>query len=228
MKKPNALVTIVLALTFSACADAGKKEKEAPPMTDEQKTLHSLGVLMSQNIKTFDLTPEEMAFVSKGLADGASGKVKPEDVQGDIPKLQDLERKRSEAVNAKLAKAGLDFRDKAATEAGATKTASGMVVKHTQQGTGASPGSTETVKVHYEGRLIDGTVFDSSKQRGEPAEFPLNGVIPCWTEGLQTMKVGGKAQLVCPPDIAYGAHGPRIPAQSTLVFDVELLDIVKK
>ena len=85
------------------------------------------------------------------------------------------------------------------------------------------------MKVHYEGRLIDGKVFDSSIARGEPATFPLNGVIACWTEGVQTMKVGGKAQLTCPANLAYGANGspPTIPPESTLVFDVELLEIVK-
>ena len=85
------------------------------------------------------------------------------------------------------------------------------------------------MKVHYEGRLIDGKVFDSSIARGEPAVFPLNGVIPCWTEGVQTMKVGGKAQLVLPAELAYGERGspPKIMPKSTLVFDVELLEIVK-
>jgi FKBP-type peptidyl-prolyl cis-trans isomerase FkpA len=83
--------------------------------------------------------------------------------------------------------------------------------------------------VHYEGKLVDGTVFDSSLRRGEPATFPLNGVIPCWTEGVQQIKVGGKARLVCPPETAYGERGspPRIPGGSTLVFEVELLDIAK-
>ena len=107
--------------------------------------------------------------------------------------------------------------------------ASGMLVKQTKEGSGAQPAATDQVKVHYEGRLIDGKVFDSSIARGEPATFPLNGVIPCWTEGVQTMKVGGKAQFICPANLAYGAQGspPTIPPQSTLVFDVELLDIVK-
>jgi len=112
---------------------------------------------------------------------------------------------------------------------GAMQTTSGMVIKQTKPGTGASPKAEDQVKVHYEGRLIDGNVFDSSIARGEPATFPLNQVIACWTEGVQTMKVGGKAQLVCPANLAYGDRGqpPNILPGATLVFDVELLDIVK-
>jgi FKBP-type peptidyl-prolyl cis-trans isomerase FkpA/FKBP-type peptidyl-prolyl cis-trans isomerase FklB len=96
-------------------------------------------------------------------------------------------------------------------------------------GKGAAPAAEDTVKVHYHGTLIDGTVFDSSVQRGEPATFRLNGVIKCWTEGVQRMKVGSKSRLVCPPQIAYGDRGapPRIKPGATLVFEVELLDIVK-
>src|SRR3954451_10445398 len=104
-----------------------------------------------------------------------------------------------------------------------------MVVKQTKEGTGAQPKATDQVKVHYEGRLIDGKVFDSSIQRGEPTTFPLNGVIPCWTEAVQLMKVGGKSKVVCPSELAYGERGapPQIPPGSTLIFEVQLLDIVK-
>ena len=109
-------------------------------------------------------------------------------------------------VAEKAAAAGVAFLDKASKEAGVTKTASGIVIKQTKAGTGATPAATDQVKVHYEGRLIDGKVFDSSIARGEPATFPLNGVIACWTEGVQTMKVGGKAQLICPANLAYGAQ----------------------
>jgi FKBP-type peptidyl-prolyl cis-trans isomerase FkpA len=228
MKTLNALVALLLALSISAC-NAKKEEKEQAPMTEEQKTLHSLGVLMSQNIKTFDLSPEEVKFVQQGLADGLSGKTKPEEVQDQFTKLQELERTRREAAGKKLAAAGTEYLEKAAKEQGATKTASGMVIKHTQVGTGESPKPDSDVKVHYEGRLIDGKVFDSSMKRGQPIDFKLSGVIPCWIEGVQTMKVGGKAQFVCPPNLAYGEFGspPTIPPQATLVFDVELLEINK-
>jgi len=96
-------------------------------------------------------------------------------------------------------------------------------------GTGAVPKATDKVKVHYRGALTDGTVFDSSIERGEPVTFPLNGVIPCWTQGLQLMKEGGKARLVCPSVLAYGDEGrpPKIKGGATLVFDVELLSIEK-
>ena len=104
---------------------------------------------------------------------------------------------------------------------------SGLVYLETQAGTGESPKATDTVKVHYRGTLIDGTEFDSSYKRNQPASFPLNRVIPCWTEGLQKMKVGGKARLVCPSDLAYGDRGrPSIPPGATLNFEVELLEIV--
>src|SRR6478736_5052520 len=105
----------------------------------------------------------------------------------------------------------------------------GLVYKTVKAGTGDSPKASDTVKVHYEGRFVDGKVFDSSLKRGEPITFPLGGVIPCWTEGVQLMKVGGKAQLVCPPELAYGDEGrpPTMRGGATLVFDVELLEIVK-
>jgi FKBP-type peptidyl-prolyl cis-trans isomerase FkpA len=115
----------------------------------------------------------------------------------------------------------------AAKEKGAQKSASGLVYVPLKEGSGASPKAAERVKVHYEGKLSDGTVFDSSLKRGEPIVFPLNRVIPCWTEGVQKMKVGGKAKLVCPPAIAYGERGapPVIPPNAALVFEVELLSI---
>jgi len=109
------------------------------------------------------------------------------------------------------------------------KTASGIVITQIREGTGASPKSSDTVKVHYRGTLVNGKEFDSSYGRGQPTSFPLNRVIPCWTEGMQTMKTGGKSKLVCPPDLAYGSRGipGTIPPAATLVFEVELLEIVR-
>ena len=119
----------------------------------------------------------------------------------------------------------------AAKEAGAVVTPSGLVYRSLKDGKGASPGATDTVKVHYRGTFPDGREFDSSYKRGEPIEFPLNGVIKCWTEGVQKMKIGGKAKLTCPSSIAYGergAGGGVIPPNATLQFEVELLDIAKR
>ena len=108
------------------------------------------------------------------------------------------------------------------------KTASGSGVTTLKEGAGAKPKMTDTVKVNYRGTLENGQEFDSSYKRGEPATFPLSRVIPCWTEGVQKIKVGGKAKLVCPPNLAYGNREiPGIPANSTLTFEVELLDIVR-
>ena len=115
----------------------------------------------------------------------------------------------------------------AAKEEGAVVTSSGLVYRSLKDGTGASPKATDKVTVHYKGTLPDGREFDSSYKRGQPIDFPLNGVIPCWTEGVQRMKIGGKAKLTCPPEIAYGARGAGgvIPPNATLVFEVELLGV---
>lgn len=116
-----------------------------------------------------------------------------------------------------------------AAEQKVEKTSSGIVITTIKEGSGASPKATDVVKVHYRGTLTDGKEFDSSYKRGEPAKFPLNRVIPCWTEGVQTMKVGGKVQLLCPSNLAYGSRGipGTIPADANLLFEVELLEIVK-
>ena len=122
-----------------------------------------------------------------------------------------------------------DFAAKAAKEPGAQVTSSGLVFLSLKEGSGASPAPTDRVRVHYRGTLMDGKEFDSSYSRGQPAEFPLNRVIPCWTEAVQRMKPGGKARLKCPPATAYGERGAGglIPPNATLNFEVELLSVVK-
>jgi len=144
------------------------------------------------------------------------------------PKIQGLVQARSAKVAQREKANAAGFVAKAAAEPGVVKTPSGLIYKETTAGTGASPKATDTVKVNYRGTFTNGKEFDSSYKRNEPAQFPLNGVIKCWTEGVQKMKVGGKAQLVCPSEIAYGDQGRgEIPGGATLVFQIELLDIVK-
>ena len=125
---------------------------------------------------------------------------------------------------------GVTYLEEQAKAPGAQKTASGLIYFETQAGTGPQPTPQDTVKVHYKGTLVNGTEFDSSYKRGTPAEFPLSGVIKCWTEGVAKMKVGGKAKLVCPSEIAYGERGAggSIPPNSVLNFEVELLSIAGK
>jgi FKBP-type peptidyl-prolyl cis-trans isomerase FkpA len=167
--------------------------------------------------------------VQQGLADKVSGKTLVVDPKTYQAQINQLAQTRIKATAAKQKQLSKGFLETAAKEKGAEKTASGLIYTPIKAGTGPQPKSTDVVKVHYTGTLIDGTVFDSSVKRGQPAEFPLNQVIPCWTEGVAKMKVGGKAKLICPCEIAYGDQGqpPTIPGGATLIFEVELLDIKK-
>lgn len=220
-----------LFLTVGAFLLSGSlaSAQSVTPMTDEQKTLYALGLAVSQSLGVFNLSEAELAMVNAGLTDGVLKREPKVNAQEFMPKVQELQKSRLAAVSEGEKKAGAEFLEKAAAEKGATKTDSGLVFSTIKAGNGASPKATDKVKVHYHGTLTNGEVFDSSTQRGEPVTFPLNGVIPCWTEGVQRMKVGEKSRLVCPSSIAYGDRGapPKIKPGSTLVFEVELLDIVK-
>lgn len=225
-----AALALVLA-TAPACAtqesdQAGEAETSAT--TDEEsKTLYALGLALAQGLAQFNLSEEELETVQQGLADGVLGADPEVDVQEYMMQIQQLAQERAQAASEAERQAGEGFLEQAAAEEGAVKTESGMVYRILEEGSGASPAATDQVQVHYRGTLRDGEVFDSSYDRGEPATFALNRVIPCWTEGLQQVKEGGKAKLVCPPDLAYGDNpqGP-IPPGSTLTFEVELIDVV--
>ncbi len=230
------LCSLLLALLIFAVAPAVAAEPPAKPaaapatstLSEEEKTLYALGLMLSKNLQAFELSPADVKLVLQGISDGASGKTPLVKIEEYAPKVQALGQAKSEKrAQAEKAKSKAFF-DVEAAKPGVVKTASGMLYTQTVEGTGASPAATDKVKVHYRGTLTDGTEFDSSIARGQPAEFPLNGVIKCWTEGLQKMKVGGKARLVCPSELAYGDRGrPSIPPGATLVFEVELLEIVK-
>jgi FKBP-type peptidyl-prolyl cis-trans isomerase FkpA/FKBP-type peptidyl-prolyl cis-trans isomerase FklB len=196
---------------------------------DDQKTMYALGMAISQSLGAFALSEAELELVKAGLTDGVMKKASKVDMQTFGPKVQQLAAARASVVAEKEKKAGADYLTKAAAEPGAKKTESGAIVKVIKEGSGPMPTAADKVKVHYHGTLTDGTVFDSSVTRGAPATFPLTGVIKCWTEGVQLIKVGGKSRLVCPANIAYGDRGspPAIKPGATLVFEVELLEIVK-
>jgi FKBP-type peptidyl-prolyl cis-trans isomerase FkpA/FKBP-type peptidyl-prolyl cis-trans isomerase FklB len=218
----------LLALVLLAALVAPASAQELK--TDEQKTLYALGLILSQNLASFYLSAADFEAVKAGLSDGILKKEPKVDLQAWGPKIQAMQTTRLAAAAAVERKAGEAFLAKAAAEKGATRTASGLIITMLKAGTGPSPKATDKVKVHYQGTLADGTVFDSSVQRNEPITLGLSGgIIKCWTEGVPMMKVGGKSRLVCPPDLAYGDHGrpPRIKPGATLVFEIELLEIAK-
>ncbi len=217
------LVITTAMLAFACVSSAADLKNE------EDKTLYALGFLVADSLKPFSLTAAELEIVKVGLADGVAQKKAALDPQAYMGKIGDLQKSRAAVLAAGEKQVGQKFIATAAAEKGAVKLPSGMVMQTIKEGTGGSPKATDTVKVHYHGTLMDGKVFDSSVQRGQPAEFPLNGVIKCWTEGVQKMKVGGKSKLICPADLAYGdrSPSPAIPPGSTLIFEVELLEIKK-
>ena len=215
---------IALALSLSLAAPAAA----AGPVveTEDQKTVYAIGLTISKSLQGFSLSPAELDLVLLGIREGLGNSPKVDVAQYNA-KVQQFAQQRAAAAAETEKKEALPFLEKMAKEKGAEKTASGLVFIPVTPGSGASPKATDTVKVHYTGSLRDGSVFDSSVQRGQPATFPLNRVIPCWTEGLQKMKVGGKAKLVCPSAIGYGDRGspPKIKPGAALVFEVELLGI---
>jgi FKBP-type peptidyl-prolyl cis-trans isomerase len=219
------LGALALILLFTLPARA------ADPQTDDQKAFYALGVGISKQLMQLQpLTQEEVDMIASGLSDALQNKPAKADPEKFGQKIREIAQARMKTAGEAEKKKGTEFLEKAAKEKGAKKTESGMIYEELTPGTGEQPKAADTVKVNYRGTLIDGTEFDSSYKRNQPATFPLSGVIKCWTEGVQLMKVGGKAKLVCPSDIAYGDRGspPLIKPGSTLVFEVELLGIEKK
>jgi FKBP-type peptidyl-prolyl cis-trans isomerase FkpA len=214
----------VLATSSTLCA------AESTAMTEEQKTLYAIGISVARSLSVFDLTQPEFDYVKQGLVDAHSGKKSDVELTLYSSRIQDLARTRRNISGGKQAGAGKDFLEKAAKEKGAIKTDSGMVYTPVTEGKGESPKAADIVKVNYRGTLIDGREFDSSYKRGKPLEFKLDNVIKCWTEGVQRMKPGGKAKLVCPAQLAYGENGTGdlILPGATLLFEVELLEFKKE
>lgn len=202
---------------------------QSAPQTEEEKAFYSIGAALARQLEMVQpISDRELDILVRGIRDSVAGRtlaVDPEEGNDHVKRL--LEERQAKAL-ALEKEASQAFLAKEAKKEGARTTDSGLIYTVIEEGKGPSPSATDKVKVHYHGTLRDGTVFDSSIERGEPAEFPLNRVIPCWTEGVAMMKTGEKARLVCPAEIAYGDRGGagRIPPGSALRFEVELLEIV--
>ena len=218
------------SLVLLACnGQAGTTATPAKVETEEEKVLYALGLVIAQNTMTpfkGQFSDAEIAVVLKGFTDALKGGEPMVPIEEFGPKINPMLQERLQKVQAQAEVEGKAFREQAAQEEGAVQTASGLIFKELSAGTGASPSASDRVKVHYHGSLIDGTVFDSSVDRGEPVTFALGQVISGWAEGLQMMKVGGKAKLTISPELAYGPGGREgIPPNATLIFEVELLGI---
>ncbi|HWB04823.1 MAG TPA: FKBP-type peptidyl-prolyl cis-trans isomerase [Verrucomicrobiales bacterium] len=241
-------ITLTAAALLAAVGATAAQDKTAPaagepppaaaPAPTTANVSYAIGVLMADNFKQMGLKPD-MAEFSKGVSDALDGK-QPRMTAAQCQevfaayqkKLQSPEGRKMSYDNAlasgdKNASAGKEFLDTNGKRKEVTTTASGLQYEVLKAGTGTKPKATDTVKVHYHGTLTDGTVFDSSVQRGEPISFGLNQVIPGWTEGVQLMPTGSKYKFFIPAYLAYGERGspPKIPGHSALVFEVELLGI---
>jgi FKBP-type peptidyl-prolyl cis-trans isomerase FkpA len=194
---------------------------------EDLETFYAIGLTISRQLTDFNLTLGELELVKLGLTHSATGKGPDVDLGTYTEKINEMARARRKVLGQKLASKNKDFLEKTAKEKGAQKTGSGLVYLPLKDGSGVSPKPTDTVKVNYRGTFPDGKEFDSSYKRGEPFEFKMDGVIKCWNEALQKMKPGGKAELVCPPEIAYGESGAGniILPYATLVFEIELLEV---
>lgn len=217
---------MMLLLCAPLCAVAASAPRNLK--TEQDKVAYALGLLLSQNLQAFELTPRELEMAQVGLADGVQGRTPAVSVEAYQFQMQALRRTRVALATERETKAGQVFLEQAAAEKEAQRSDTGLVMRTLQAGTGPKPTAEDQVRVHYTGTLADGKVFDSSRQRNEPAVFAVKNVIPCWTEALQRMQVGGRARLVCPAALAYGDRGAGadIKPGATLVFDVELLEIV--
>lgn len=222
----NSKAFLILASGFVLTLGCEKKIKLD---TDQQKASYAIGQQIGQNLKNqnIEFDADVLAMSIREAATGKESKLKPEEMQAALMKLQENLNQKQQQEAEKNLQEGKAFLEKNKSQAGVQTTPSGLQYQIVEEGKGKKPSEKDTVKVHYKGTLTDGQQFDSSYDRGQPAEFPVNAVIKGWSEALQLFKTGTKAKLFIPPELAYGpTPRPGIPANSVLVFDVELLDVV--
>jgi FKBP-type peptidyl-prolyl cis-trans isomerase FkpA len=222
MRQRIVVLSIIAVLGVAPAGATGPNLK-----TDEDKTVYAIGVVLSQSIAPLNLTPAERELLKAGFADGTANKKPRVDMKTFGPKIAAFTQARTAKTLAAEKQSTQTFLEQAAAAPGAQKKPSGLIYTELKAGDGPRPKPSDMVKVNYTGTLRDGTVFDSSAQHGQPGEFAVHGVIPCWAEALQLMKLHGKAKIVCPPELAYGNQGapPRIKPGAALTFEIELLEV---
>ena len=227
--KSSLILTFAVSLLAVGCLKNGGTSGKKPS-NDTEKTFYTLGQLESKRMGNFNMSDDELAVWFQGVKDGLDGKTDEVDMQEFSKEISKLSDERSKQIANAEKEKSKTYIEKMKKEDGAEVLESGVVYKNVKAGEGDSPKADSMVKVHYHGTLRGGEVFDSSVDRGNPATFPLNRVIPCWTEAVQKMQVGGKALVTCPSEQAYGDRGapPKIKPGATLTFEIELLEIVEK
>ncbi len=221
------LLLLVLCLALPLPASSGGAEA-GELQTKEEKIIYVIGLSLAQAVQEFELSEAEFQILLVGLSDGALGREPKISPSMWARRIDDLRSQRVGKARERMRATGDEFLSRAQEDAGAVIKPSGLIYTELEAGAGAKPNRSDQVRVHYHGTRTDGSVFDSTRDRS-PATFGLDGVIPCWTEGLQLMKVGGRSELVCPSEIAYGEQGIKgsIKPGSVLSFQVELLEIVQ-
>jgi FKBP-type peptidyl-prolyl cis-trans isomerase len=197
-------------------------------MSEDDKVFYYLGTMMGRNLNTLNPSEAESEMIVRGLKESLAGEAEKLSDTVYTQKLNEISQRRLVANTQKEVVEAKAYLEKMAAEKGAITTESGLVYLEIEAGTGVQPGATSAVKAHYKGMLRDGTVFDSSYERGNPLSISLNQVIPCWTEAIAMMKEGGKSKLTCPSSIAYGSRGSgNIPPGAALTFEVELIEVLQ-
>lgn len=221
----------VASMALSVAQAQERPAAAAPPSTVQEQTSYVIGLNVGNDLKQQGVDIN-VNMLARGIADALGGKkpaLSEPQIEAAFAELRKIMAAKQEQEMSKTKQQGAAFLAANKSKPGVKTTASGLQYKVLKAGNGPTPKATDKVRTHYHGTLIDGTVFDSSVQRGEPAEFPVSGVIRGWTEALQLMKVGDKWQLFIPSELAYGARGAGgvIGPNATLVFEIELLEILK-